>query len=53
MQFERGQALVVLFVQKEGSSHQQLKADVVGDQFMLLEESVNFFVVSIAEVAFA
>ena len=31
LQFEAGEALVVLFVEKEGASDEELEADIVGD----------------------
>lgn len=53
LHFQGGQALFVLFVLEEGSGCQNLEADIVAEEFVLLEERVNFPEVSIPEVAFS
>lgn len=45
--------MFVLFVVEKGAGGEELEADVVGEEFVLLEEGVDLFEVVVAEVALA
>ena len=51
LEFQCRKALVVLFVEEKGSGNEKLKRYVVVNLFIMFEEGVYFFVISVSEVA--